>query len=111
MKQTKTNRKDNVMENNIEGSDKSSKAHDMVMKLLQNPSIIKDNVQKLIDEEKELYSNSINEAKELYDYMLSNWKKIVPPLAAIGLSVLLSRIQGKAQEALPMSNKPKSHLN
>ena len=99
------------MESNIQGAEKSSNAHDMVMKLLQNPSIIKDNVQKLIDEEKALYSNSINEAKELYDYVLSNWKKIVPPLAAIGLSVLLSQIQGKAQETVAMNNKPESHLN
>ncbi len=94
-----------------DNQDKTQKVHDMMMKLLQNPSIIKENVQKLIDEEKELYSNSISEAKELFDYVLSNWKSIAPPLAAIGLSVLLSKVEDKTRLAIPAKAKSKDHLN
>jgi hypothetical protein len=111
MKQTKTARKESVMDNSNAGTEKISKAHEMVMRLLQNPSIIKENVQKLIDEEKELYGTTISEAKELYQYVLSNWRKIAPPLAAIGLSVLLSKMQATGQQALPQNANSKGHLN
>ena len=71
-----------------QGKDSS---HDMLMKFLQHPEMLRQKLQNFIDEEKEVFGDSINEISELSNYVVSNWRQIVPPVVAFGLSVLLKR--------------------
>ncbi len=73
----------------------STDSHDLLMKLLKHPEIVKNKIQNFIEEEKEIFGDSIEEINDLRDYVMSNWRSIVPPLVAFGLSVLLKYTEDK----------------
>ncbi len=67
--------------------------HDMLMRFLQHPEVLRQKLQNFIDEEKEVFEDSINEMSELSNYVVSNWRQIIPPVVAFGLSVLLKQAE------------------
>lgn len=72
---------------------KGTETHDLLMKILKNPEIIKDKLQSFIDEEKEVFGDSIEQITDLSSYVMQNWRGLVPPLVAFGLSVLLKQTE------------------
>ena len=72
---------------------KGTDTHDLLMKILKNPEIIKDKLQSFIDEEKEVFGDSIEQITDLSNYVIENWRSLVPPLVAFGLSVLLKHTE------------------
>ena len=69
----------------------NSDSHDLLMRILKNPEIVKNKIQELVEQEKEVFGDSLTEINDLRDYVMSNWRSIVPPLVAFGLSAILKQ--------------------
>ncbi len=83
-----------------EGQNKQSQEnvnHDTLMSFLQHPEILRQKLQNFVDEEKGVFGDSMSEINELANYVMSNWRQIVPPIVAFGLSVLLKRTENMAK--------------
>lgn len=68
---------------------KKSDSHDLLVKILKNPVILKNKVKTFVDEVQIIYQESIAELADLSNYVLANWRSWVLPLVEFGLSVIL----------------------
>ena len=67
-------------------SDNAGDAGKVFKNVLKNPTMIKTSIEKLIEQEKELYGDSIGQFKDVAKYIKTNWKVVVPALAALAAS-------------------------
>lgn len=84
--------------------------HDLLMKFLQHPEMLRQKLENFFDEEKVIFGDSMNEMNKLSSYVVSNWRQIVPPVVAFGLSILLKQTE-VINKASPVNGEEETLLN
>ena len=82
--------------------------------ILKNPEVIKTAIQKLIDDEKKIFGESVSQFKDLAEYIKSHWKVIVPAVVVLGLSSFVmdgSMMDQPAKQSKSRINKRASGID
>lgn len=81
--------------------------HELFLRILKNPEIVKLKIQDFVEAEREVFSESFDEVSDLSKYVISNWRSLAPPLVAFGLRVLLKQTApAHSEENLKTSPAP-----
>ncbi len=77
----------------------SADSHDLLMKYLKHPELLKEKIQDFVETEREVLGESFQEIADLSEYVLKNWRILAPPLVAFALSFLLKETEGTVKES------------
>ena len=70
-----------------------SGAHDTFMNFLRNPDVLIERIENFLEEERGVYSESINGIVGLKNYIFKNWRSLVAPTFALSLGLIMSEIE------------------
>ena len=63
--------------------------------IVENQPTLKKSLQHVVDTEKDIFDQGMEQVSEVAKYVKANWKIVVPALAALGVGAFLLRGQSK----------------
>ena len=81
---------------------------ELLTRLLNNSSTLKKDLRELMDDERVIIRENTSQLKDLGKYVKTHWKEVVPALAVLGLSTLLSLDKKPMKKAKRPTPKAKS---